>query len=95
MALSHCSPAVATSFIQSPYAVSSGASVPPVQIVTFGLPLHEVAGLRARLRSLDRGVDQHVVGKIHLEVLVILRKAVSLDSGRRPAHSARAPPAPR
>src|SRR5437899_4672267 len=35
-ALSHCRPAVATSFIQSPRAVSSGASVLPSQIVTFG-----------------------------------------------------------
>src|SRR5688572_6380036 len=36
IALSHCSPALATSFSQSPRAVSSGASVTPSQIVTFG-----------------------------------------------------------
>src|SRR6266566_7159832 len=35
-ALSHCRPALATSFIQSPRAVSSGASVEPSQMVTFG-----------------------------------------------------------
>ena len=36
IALSHCRPALATSFIQSPRAVSSGASVTPSQMVTFG-----------------------------------------------------------
>src|SRR5262249_18290810 len=36
IALSHCSPAFATSFIQSPRAVSSGASVTPSHTVTFG-----------------------------------------------------------
>ena len=35
-ALSHCRPAVATSFSQSPCAVSSGASVEPSNRVTFG-----------------------------------------------------------
>src|SRR5439155_10846779 len=48
-ALSHWRPIVATSFIQSPYAVSSGASVMPYQTVMFGCRVVKSSSLFARV----------------------------------------------
>jgi hypothetical protein len=54
-----------------PRAVSSGAFGDPSQIVTFGLRVVKSGLVRWWRAPLDRLVDQHPVGEIELEVLLV------------------------